>query len=128
MIEKNKELYLFGEKMEKDYNSLKDIAETYEERLLSYEENYERAMGQLEQFDEQSKDMEYTIRKLYKEIDEQTKQFDDMQRQYVILQQQYSSEKENAFGKQNDSVGMDEFNDLKRYAADLEKQFEVAEQ
>mmetsp|Transcript_20974 Transcript_20974/g.20089 ORF Transcript_20974/g.20089 Transcript_20974/m.20089 type:complete len:104 (+) Transcript_20974:177-488(+) len=45
MIEKNKELYQFGEKMEKDYNSLKDIAETYEDRLLSYEENYERAKG-----------------------------------------------------------------------------------
>mmetsp|Transcript_5101 Transcript_5101/g.3756 ORF Transcript_5101/g.3756 Transcript_5101/m.3756 type:complete len:86 (+) Transcript_5101:313-570(+) len=85
MIEKNKELYVHGEKIEKDYFQVKELAEVYEERLLSYEENYERAKHQLEQFDEQSKDMEYTIRKLYKELDEQNQNFDDLQRKYVVL-------------------------------------------
>jgi len=72
--------------------------------------------------------MEYTIRKLYKEIDEQTKQFDNLQRQYVVLQQQYHTEKEIAFGKVNDAVSVEEFNELKRYANEMEKQFEVSEQ
>ncbi len=69
MIEKNKELFAFGEMMQKDYYKLQEDSQTMEEKLIYFQEEYERNQEQIEILDENGKDMEYTLRKLYEEVD-----------------------------------------------------------
>lgn len=118
MVEKNKELYHYGDQMEKDQVQIQQEYQKLEDQFIASQEEKRRSLEAVEILQDTVKDFEMTIRRLYEELEVKEQQMEELLNKNQALLSKVERQKN--FSNQMQS-NQNEVSELKKYCDDKDK-------